>query len=202
MRVRVGGVDALVRETAGCGPSVVSARVTVCSNYLSTCLPTYPPTPPTHPPTHLPTCRPPTCLPAYLPGQAGQDGVYAAATSRASRQHLHRSAGTGGLSGERRAAPAPRTQARPIFLGPGTDPNPDQTPAGSSSGPRSSPQAQTPHPAPCPDRPLPQPRRMQVSAVPYGARVFVISGNSHGPLEDSFWMQLLRQVSKGGSQVK
>ena len=38
-----------------------------------------------------------------------------------------------------------------------------------------------------------------VSAVPYGARVFVISGNSHGPLEDSFWMQLLRQ--KDGPRV-
>ena len=60
MRVRVGGVDALVRETAGCGSSVVSARVIVCSNYLSTCLPTYPP-------THLPTYPPAYHLPAALP---------------------------------------------------------------------------------------------------------------------------------------
>ena len=35
--------------------------------------------------------------------------------------------------------------------------------------------------------------------MPYGARVFVIAGNSHGPLEDSFWMQLLRR--KDGPRV-
>ena len=35
---------------------------------------------------------------------------------------------------------------------------------------------------------------MQVSAVPYGARVFVIAGGASSPggIEDSFWMQLLR----------
>ena len=32
-----------------------------------------------------------------------------------------------------------------------------------------------------------------VSVVPYGARVFVIAGGGHGGIEDSFWMQLLRE---------
>lgn len=45
MRVRVGGVDALVRETVGCGSSVASSLAIVGSSYL---------------PTHLL----PACLPA------------------------------------------------------------------------------------------------------------------------------------------
>ena len=62
------------------------------------------------------------------------------------------------------------------------------------------PQAAAPRSPGCsPTLPRLQPHAPQVSAVPYGARVFVIAGNSHGPLEDSFWMQLLRR--KDGPRV-
>ena len=82
------------------------------------------------------------------------------------------------------------------------------------SAPRSNPpppRPLTPQPAaaPLPSLPLalappthppPHSHRHQVKAVPRGARVFVIAGGASSPggIEDSFWMQLLREQACAG----